>query len=864
MTWWRRRKREDDLDREIRDHLEMETIERLQAGASRDDADSAARRLFGNTTLVKEDVRETWGRMWLDRFWQDLRYGARGLYKSPVFTVVAMLSLAIGIGATVTVFSVFDAVFLNAVTARNVRQVKLLDIGGQRIPYLLYEEMSNTNPMLADLAAYDQTSFSIRSGEDLENITGDIVSGNFFRVLGVRTTIGRTFTEEEGRARNQPRVVVLSHGFWERKFNGDTRVLGRSVELNGEQFTVIGVLPQSYRSIHGYGITPDLYVPISSRISDGLDNPRTATLQLIARLQDGVGTPEVETAIRTATRQWTQRQPTETFASEQVRLAPLTGVERMRNDGVPVELAVFFIFLILAGGLVLLIACGNVAGLLLARGANRTREIAVRLALGAPRYRLIQQLLTESLLLALLGAGAGIALYVLASALFDRIQLRLSLPLEVHPNLDVRVVIVAIALTLLATLLAGLGPALQAGSNRAHLGSRQIGGPRRSQRRMLVVGQFALAFVLLVSAALLLRSLARIVNVDPGFDAGHLLTADVSLNPNSYKQKQAERYFESAMAEIGRLPGVRSVSGADTVPLGLEHSVMSMKVGERIIPRVHVNSVTPGYFRTMHIKLLDGRDFDVTDRQERVPVAIVNKEFARMYLNDRALNSQVLVPTPGQPPTFVAVQIVGVVADSKYGSLGEDSAAALYWPWSQRYRPLVLQINSDRALAPQIPAVREALTRLDRHVPVKIELMQDRIARALLPSQIATALLGTIGTLGLILAAIGIYGVTAYSVGQRVAEIGVRLAIGATRQQVLKMILTDAFVLASIGVALGLALAMLVTRMLAGVLAAGLSATDPISIGGVAALLTVIALLAALIPAWRASRIDPTVALRYE
>jgi len=291
---------------------------------------------------------------------------------------------------------------------------------------------------------------------------------------------------------------------------------------------------------------------------------------------------------------------------------------------------------------------------------------------------------------------------------------------------------------------------------------------------------------------------------------------------------------------------------------------MSMKVGERIIPRVHVNSVTPSYFRTMRIKLLDGRDFDVIDRQGGLPVAIVNKTFAHMYLNDRALNSQVLVPTPGQPPTFVAVQIVGVVADSKYGSLGEDSAAALYWPWSQRYRPLVLQINSDRGLAAQIPAVREALARLDRHVPVNVQLMQDRIARALLPSQIATALLATIGTLGLILAAIGIYGVTAYSVSQRVAEIGVRLAIGATRRQVLNMILTDAFALVSIGIALGLTLAMLVTRMLAGVLAAGLSTTDPISLGAVAALLIVIALFAALIPAWSASRIDPIVALRYE
>jgi predicted permease len=864
VTRWRRNEREEDLERELRDHLEIEARERQEEGLSSEEAHFAARRLFGNTTLVKEEVREIWGWMWLDRLWQDLRYGGRGLYKSPVFTLVSVLSLALGIGATVTVFSVFEAVFFNAVTAKDVGRVKHVEIDGQRFSYLYYEKLSAGNPMLAGVAAYDQASLSLRSGNDLEKITGDIVSGNFFSVLGVAPFLGRTFTGDEGRARNQPRVVVLSHGFWERKFRADVNVLGRAIELNREPFTIVGVLPKGYRSIHGYGITPDVYVPISTLLVGELDNPGNARLRLIARLQDGVSVSQAQASIHAAAQQWRQRYPGETLTPDQVRLDPLTGLEKMHNDGVPVELAMFFVFLLLAGGLVLLIACGNVGGLLLARGANRSREIAVRLALGAPRHHLLQQLLTESFLLAFLGAGAGMALYVLTSALLDRIQIRLSFPLEVHLNLDARALAFAIALALLATLLSGLTPAVQAGTSSSLVGSRRIGEARRSLRRILVIGQFALAFVLLVSAALFLRSLARIGNVDPGFDVKHLLTAEVSLDPNSYSQKRAERYFEAAMTEIGRLPGVRSVSGADIVPLGLEHSVMSMKAGERIIQRVHVNSVTPGYFRTMGIRLLQGRDFEASDRAGGLAVAIVNETFARKYLQNHAVAAQVLVPAPSQPPIFSGVQVVGVVADSKYGTLGEEPTAALYWPWSQRYSPLVLQISSDAPLAGNLTAVGEVLTRLDPHVPVKLQLMQERLAGALLPSRIASALLGIIGSLGLLLAAIGIYGVMAYSVSQRTAEIGLRMAIGATRMQVQQMILRDAFLLVSAGMALGLAMAMLVTRMLSGVLAAGISAVDPLSFGPVGVLLATIALFAALIPAWRASHVDPVVALRHE
>ena len=584
-------------------------------------------------------------------------------------------------------------------------------------------------------------------------------------------------------------------------------------------------------------------------------------------MRDGASVSQAQASIYATAQEWRRRYPTETRNSDHVEIYPLTGFERMRNDGVPIELTLFFVFLVLAGGLVLLIACANVGGLLLARGTNRAREIAVRLALGAPRHRLLQQLLTESFLLAFMGAGAGIAFYFLTSAFLDRLQIRLSFPLELHLSLDARALAFTIALALLATLLSGLTPALQAGKNTWSIASRQIGAEIRSRwswRPMLVVGQLALAFVLLVSAALFLRSLARISNVDPGFDAKHLLTAEVSLDANSYSQRRAEQHFESAITEISRLPAVRSVSGATTAPLGIEHSVMSMKAGNRIVQRVHVNSVTPSYFRTMGIPLLQGRDFQATDRAGGLPVAIVNETFARKYLNNHAVDAQVLVPTPGPPPTFSGVQVVGVVADSKYGTLGEEPTAALYWPWSQQYGPLILQINSDTSSAGDLTEVREALTMLDPRVPVKLQSMQERLTGALLPSRIASALLGTIGSLGLLLAAIGIYGVMAYSVSRRTAEIGMRLAIGATRVQVLQMILRDALLLVSAGMGLGLAMAMLVTQMLVGVLSAGMSAIDPLSFGWVGVLLSAVALIAALIPAWRASRVDPIVALRYE
>lgn len=865
MNWWRRKQREEDLERELRDHLESEARDLETDGLSSEEAQLAARRSFGNSTLVTEEVREMWGWMWMERLWQDLRYGGRGLFRSPVFTLVSVLSLALGIGATVTIVGVFEAVFLNGVTAKDRDRVKHVEIGGERFSYRFFEELATTDSTLVGVAAFDQVSLSFRVKESPEKIAGDVVSRNFFDVLGVAPFLGRTFAADEGVAR-RPRTVVLSYGFWERKFASDSNVLGSPIELNRETFTIIGVLPKGYRSVHGYGITPDLYIPASEPFVD-LSLPGTARFQLIARLKDGIAAVQAIESMNPILQQRKQRYPTENRGSDRVELYSLTGIEKMQKDGVPVELTLFFGFLLLTATLVLLIACANVAGLLLARGANRSREIAVRLALGAGRGRLLQQLLTESFLLALLGAAAGIGVFILAETVADQVQVRLSFPLELHLTLDVQLLAVVAVLAFLVTLLAGLAPALQVSNRSRHIASRQIGAESRSgwsSRRVLVTGQFALAFVLLVSAALFLRSLGRISRVDPGFDVKHLVTAEVSLDRNAYSRQRAAQYFASAIAEINRLPGVRSASGGAVVPLGLEHWVMSMKAGDQNIQRVFVNSVTQGYFNTMRIPLLNGRDFDESDRNGGRPVAIVNQTFANKYLHIRAVGSQVFIPSPGQPPTFSSVHIVGVVADSKYGSLGEDPTPALYWPTSQQYRALVIHISTQAPASGDVTAIRDVLSRLDPNAAVKIQLMQEQLAGAMLPSRIASVLLGVIGSLGLLLAVIGIYGVMAYSVSRRTAEIGMRLALGATRGQVLEMVLRDAGRLVCAGIGLGLLMALLVTQPLAGVLSSGMSVLDPMSFASVGAVLSVVALMAALIPAWAASRVDPVVALRSE
>src|SRR5262245_47772452 len=680
MRWWdemkylarkhTRKHADQELEEEIRTHLELETQEKIEVGLAPEEARYAAQRAFGNTLLIQEQTREVWGWLWLEWLLKDIRYAIRGLFRSPFFTLVSVLSRRLGVGVTTGIFGIFEAIFLNAVSARNVGQLRHIEPGDYAVSYRYYQYLAANNPAILGLAAYTGSRFSFRSGDDLESVTGDIVSPNFFSVLGVAPSIGRGFSLDEQQPERQPQVVIVSHTFWKRKYGANPDILGKVINLNRESFTVVGVLPKDYRSIHGYGMAPDIYVPFSRRLVGDLDDPSLGTLQLIARVQDGVSISQLKSSLGTIVQGWRRLYPTDRRYSDKVEVYPLTGIEKMRRDGVPLELTVFLALLILIAVLVLLIACANVAGLLVARGMNRTREIAVRLALGAARSRLIQQLLTESALLAFLGVCVGAIFYLVMATMVANLQIRASAPFELHLRLDRPLLYLCIGLVTITTLLSGLVHALQPSRDRWRLGSNQIGDETHQRawfRRVLVAGQFALAFVLLISATLFLRGLAKNSHADPGFDVQHLITAEITLDKSSYSSIRAEQYFERAIVEIRGLPGVRSVSGVTVVPLGLEHWVMSMEAGEHKVQLVYATRVTPGYFGTMKIPLLRGRDFQADDRANGAPVAIVNETVAKTYFNNNALGSLVYLPIPSNPPTFSPFKIIGVVRDSKYG-----------------------------------------------------------------------------------------------------------------------------------------------------------------------------------------------------
>ena len=799
---------------------------------------------------------------------QDIRYALRQLRKSPGFTAVAVISLALGLGLVTGIFGVLNAVFLDAVSARNPSEIRYVYPGDADVSYSYFQYLSSAqDPLVVGMAAYSAERFSLRSENDVESIAGDIVSSNFFDVLGVQPALGRSFLTSDRHDDQESHVVIISNTFWQRKLNGAPDVLGRTIELNREPFIVIGVLPSGYRSVHGYGMSPDLYVPLTRQLVGGSGDPDAGSLQLVARVRPNVTAAQLKAPLLGVVEVWRQRYPDNKRYSSAIETSALSGIDRLQRDGVPIEVTVFVALVTVVGIMVLLIACANVAGLLVARGVARARDTVLRIALGAPRRRLLQQFLIESGMLATLGGCVAIVMYLGVADVLDRIQVRAAVPFEIHLHVSLRLVYLAVALVAATALISGLVPALQSASRKWQLGSNQIGehGPGGAlTRRALVAGQFALSFVLLVSAALFLRGLAKTSHVDPGFDVQHVITAEVTLDTTAYPPEKSQQFFDQAISDVRRQGDVLSVSAAAIVPLGIEHWVMSVKAGERFVERVFMNSVTPGYFRTMQIPIEQGRDFQTTDGANGAQIAIVNETFARQYLHNDGLDRVVYIPVPGEHTTFSALKIVGIVGDSKYGSLGEVAQPALYLPASQNFRNLTLLIRTSSTSADAVSPIRGSLAALDPRAGVKIELMQERLAGALLPSKVASTILGGIGSLGLLLAAIGIYGVMAYIVGRRTAEIGIRLALGGTRQHVLLLVVKDAAWQLCTGVVAGSIIAVFVIQPLRQVLPAGMRVLDPLSFGTVGILLTGVGLVAATIPAWKASRIDPTQALRIE
>ena len=902
----RREEMECELDEELRFHIEKETERNVARGMSPAEARRAALVEFGGVELIKEECRDVRGVRLLDDLLQDLRYALRVLTKSPAFTLVSVLSLALGIGVNATVFGFVNAVMLRPLPLpRNDELVRIQD---DNLPaysdYLAFNERAQ---VFRGLAAYDFDSYPLTAGDSPARTDVALVSGNYFDVLGVRPALGRTFSADEDRQTGASAVAVISHGLWQGRFGADPAVVGKTFLLRRVPFTVIGVAPREFKGV-SLSSRHDLWIPFASEAllrpeENRLKHPDSYQVHVIGRLRPGVSLAEAQAAVEVVAAQQDQVQKVRLFtdAPEEQPATPrtvsrATAVEMGTHDRQQSWLGVAAVLAVV--GLVLLAACANVANLLLGRAAGRRREIAVRLALGASRGRIVRQLLTESVVLSVLGAVAGLLLSRWAGDLLLSL-LRQNSPAEVSSvtldlSLDWRMLLYASLLAVLTAVAFGLVPALQASKSdvvtdlKTETTARGRGRRRLTFRNALVITQVAISTLLLIPAGLLLRSVRLAETSGYGFAVSERYVADVDLQALDYDERRRRLVGEQLLEKVRELPGVRSATVSHIVPLAGGTMVITLEIeGEAPGQQadvftengasvhaldqpgsLYLNAVDTRYFETMGIPLVAGRDFDERDDASAPDVVVVNETLARRLApGGQALGRRLVErdPATGRPKPS---EVVGVVRDSKY-----------IWP-SERpryfaYRP-VRQFGQDEFGASHLivhaagdPAtisngVRAAAKAVDPDLPVGGvtrlgELIEGHVGETKLVIWVSAA----VGALALLLAAVGLYGVMAYSVAGRTKEIGIRMALGAGRGRVRRMVLAEGLALAAAGTLVGLLVSAACMRLMRSLLY-GVSDTDPLVYAAVALFLTAVALLACYVPARRATKVDPMVALRYE
>ena len=821
----------------------------------------------------------------LDSWLQDLRYGARLLRRNPLFALTATLSLAIGIGANTTIFTIANALLFKP-PAGVVEPERLVDVGrsqnGQGFDngsYPNYLDIRARNTVFTGIYAYrfGAESMSLGGRDGAERIYGDMVTTNYFHVLGTRPLIGRLFAPEDGEEAGGTPLVVMSNQFWMRRFNGDPAVVGQTLQLNGRPFTVIGVAPQEF---HGTTVlASDVWVPINMvgelsprRSASILKSREGVWLVMGARLKPGVSVRQARAELENIGRALEQEFPAENRGKglRVVASSPIPG------NGAPV--AAFLAVLMGLVGLVLAIACANVAGVLLARASARRKEIAVRLAIGAGRGRLIRQMLVESMLLFLLGGAAGLAIARVMTTLLVSLLPTLPAPVGVTLSIDARALAFTLGLSLLAAVLSGLAPALSESKAEvvSALKADARGGPERLRlRNAFVVGQVAFSIVLVVGAALFVRALQRATEINPGFDPRGVELAALDLSLAGYTSDTGRVFAHQLIQRVRDLPGVQSAALAAMVPLGGG----GLGLGGLAVPGVQPpdgrrffdadwNVVTPGYFTAMKMTLASGRDFTDADREGAPSVVIVNETAARRWWPNQDAVGKTLLQQQGYGPGTAdrprTLTVIAVAKDTKYRDLGEQPRTFVYVPEQQQYVPrttIVARSTQGQRLAGDL---RRLLAQMNPNLPiVQSQTLEDYAALTLVPQRVAASVSGSLGMVGLLLAAIGIYGVTAYMVSSRTREIGIRVALGAQRGDVVRMVLRQGMMLALAGMAIGLVLAAGASRLL-GSLLFGIGPTDPIAFGGSAVLFCLIGLIACYVPARRATAVDAMEALRYE
>jgi predicted permease len=878
---------ENEMDTELRFHLEAYADDLLRNGVPRQEALRRARLEFGAIERAKEECREARGVTFLETLSHDLRHAVRLLRKNPGFTAVAVLTLALGIGANSAVFSVIDAVLFRPLPVSAPQE--LLDVYNTKpgelfadapLSYPDYIDIRDSNKTFAGLLGFAPNFLALEGNGEGEMISMEEVSGNYFDVLGVKPILGRTFDVSQANAPGGYPCVVLSYNAWQRKFNADPGIVGKTVRLNGNVLTILGVAPRNFFGLLR-GLSPALWVPVTmdSTLHTGepLQDRGSQWLFVIGRLNPGVSATQAQAELKTIAT-GLERQYPKSNQQRGIELIPTSQVKIMPEiDGALYATSYVVIAFVT---LILLIACANLAGMLLARASVRRKEIALRIALGAGRRRLIRQLLTESLLLSLLGGALGLFLTVF----FDKAvssalqELHLGVPIQVGLalTLDFRVFMYTLIAVTGATLLFGLVPALKASNVNLNSGLKDETGGGRSKHRTLkalVVAQVATSLLLLICAGLSLRSMRNAFRVDPGFKPAGVITASFYPSLAGMNADQAGSFYNDLTSRVRALPGVQSVALTQRLPLTLGIQISTCAPQGKDTgpldrwPHVDRSSVGPAYFQTMQIPILRGREFTETDTATSPLVVIVNEALANLFWpGQEAIGQKVRF---GVDEKYA--EVVGLTPNGKYRTLGEKARPYIYRHVRQQADPdliLLARMANDaseaRNAAAAPAALRQSVREFEHQVPaMQFESLEDRISISLLLPRAAASLFGFLGLLGLALAAIGLYGVIAYTTSQRTHEIGIRMALGAKSPEILQLILRQGLVLGVVGVAIGLAAALAATRLLSIVLY-GISATDAITFLGISLFLLLVSLLASYIPARRATRVDPLVALRYE
>jgi predicted permease len=901
--------REAEIVEELSQHLDDSYAELLASGKSKEQATLAALAELSSSQLLARELRRVENRFTHEPpalgarrnnmagdLITDLRYGLRMLVKNPGFTLIAVMSLALGIGANTAIFSLVNATLLRQLPVANPERLLFVYDGnpGAVFSYPGYCELRDQNQAFDGLIAWGGISASLNSDEQgggADLVTGAIVTGNFFETLGVRAALGRVITPADDETPGAHPVAVISHGLWQSRLGGKPDVIGRELVLNGQRFTVIGVVPPEFQGAQ-MGVNRDIYVPMMMQAVmrppraaySGEMNPDLLRvrgnrwLYSIGRLKSGLTSEQAQAELTVVARQQEHANP-EGNRDKKFTVSPVSlGDPGQRAQMIPVARLLLSIV-----GAVLLIACANVANLLLARASARGKEIAVRLAIGASRGRLIRQLLTESMLLAFVGGIAGLLLAWLSVDL-----LKASPPppgaLPVTPDfaIDLRVLLFTLGLSLLTGIIFGLAPAIRAARpDLVPALKDQSFSPDRNVRRfgarsLLVVGQVALSLVLLIAAGLFLRSLKQTQAIDPGFDAHKLLTAPLNINLLRYTRVQGRDFYRRVVESISAVPGVESASLARNMPLGGRTSISSLMIEGRSGPdsqfrsegggftpddnSISTNTIGLDYFETMGIGLLRGRLFNSLDTEDKPRVVIVNEEFERRHLGGGdAIGKRLSIGGPRGP----WLEVTGVVGDSKYVTLAETPIPMAYLPLQQNHETgVTLLVRTAGDPVSVAGEVRQEVQALEPNLPItSIRPMNEFLGSSLYAARMGAILVGVFAALALLLAVVGLYGVMSFSVSRRTREFGIRVALGAQASDVFRMVIRDGVVLAAAGIALGLGTAAMLTRFLTSFLY-GIAAVDAVTFTSIPVVLILVALAACWVPARRAMRTDPMVALR--